>query len=108
MPQRPCLGHNGPCPTHALTRNPTARCDTCRTNADKARGTTTQRGYGTQHQQLRATWEPTVKAGNAVCPKCHQPIKPTDTWDMGHNADRTGYIGPEHAKCNRATRSRAF
>jgi hypothetical protein len=62
---------------------------------------TTQRGYGTSHQQLRAAWAPRVAAGRAHCARCGQPIKPTDVWDLDHRDDRGGYLGPSHRKCNR-------
>lgn len=69
------------------------------------RGTTTQRGYGSDHQRLRAQLDPIVMAGHTRCahPDCGQLINTADDWDLGHNADRTGYLGPMHATCNRRT-----
>ena len=71
-----------------------------------AKRTTTGRGYGTEHQAERERWRPIVEAGDAECARCHEPINPTDPWDLGHNDDRTAWTGPEHTKCNRAAGGR--
>lgn len=77
------------------------------------RPTTTQRGYGAEHQRLRRDLTPTVEAGQAKCWRCGQPIKPGSAWDVGHDDhDRSIIRGPEHAgrECpaggNRATAGR--
>ena len=67
---------------------------------------TTARGYGAQHQALRAQWEQVVRAGGVMCarqgPKCiGKPIDPDQPWDLGHNDDRTEWTGPECVPCNR-------
>jgi hypothetical protein len=76
---------------------------------------TTQRGYGTAHQNLRKRVERDVQAGIAACWRCQANglphdkalIKPDEPWDLGHDDnDRTKYRGPEHRKCNRATAGR--
>ena len=65
--------------------------------------TTTQRGYGVDHQRERARWQRIVETGEASCWRCKLPIGPTDPWDLGHDDhDRTRYRGPEHPHCNRA------
>lgn len=64
------------------------------------KGTTTEKGYGSSHQRLRARWTPKVKAGLVDCARCHQPINPDQPWQLGHTDDRTGYQGPEHTHCN--------
>jgi hypothetical protein len=71
----------------------------------RERGTTTQRGYGSDHQQLRAQLDPIVMAGHTRCvhPDCGELIKTGDDWDLAHNPNRTGYLGPMHATCNRRT-----
>lgn len=68
--------------------------------------TTSERGYGTAHQKLRAQVKRDVNAGTAYCWRCTRPILPGTAWDLGHDdEDRTRYRGPEHARCNRATSS---
>lgn len=66
---------------------------------------TTARGYGGSHQAERKRWEPKVAVG-IDCARCREPIDPDGPWDLGHNDDRTGYIGPEHVKCNRGAGAR--
>lgn len=66
-----------------------------------ARASTSRRGYGTAHQRERARWVRQVDAGLVNCARCRQPIQPGRPWDLGHNDDRTGWSGPEHARCNR-------
>lgn len=74
--------------------------------------TTTERGYGSEHQQTRARLRPTVDRGEAYCAEviCLMPsrwIEPGTPWDLAH--DRSGaslYLGPAHAKCNRAEGAR--
>lgn len=68
-----------------------------------AQGSTTERGYGTKHQQLRAWWAPRVATGKVRChrPTCRKLIERGEPWDLGHTEDRTAYTGPEHRDCNR-------
>lgn len=66
-------------------------------------GGTTARGYGHEHQQLRAEWAKELKKlGVLPCARCGESIYHGDDWDLGHTDDRTGYTGPEHRSCNRA------
>lgn len=72
---------------------------------------TTARGYGRRHQQVRAEWQKVVDAGEAWCTevRCLEKsrfIRPGSDWDLAHNEDRTGYLGPAHARCNRSEGSR--
>lgn len=63
---------------------------------------TTARGYGTEHQQLRAQWAVNVERGSVDCARCGWPIEAGTAWDLGHDdADRAHYTGPEHTTCNR-------
>lgn len=66
--------------------------------------TTTERGYGREHQKLRKKVKVEVDGGNAYCWRCGRLISPHEDWDLGHDDDdRTKYMGPEHQRCNRAT-----
>lgn len=63
---------------------------------------TTARGYGYAHQQLRAWWAKELKrVGVLPCARCGGDIHHGDKWDLGHTDDRTAYTGPEHRTCNR-------
>ncbi|MBM0275107.1 hypothetical protein [Micromonospora tarensis] len=76
------------------------------------KGSTTARGYGHPHQQLRDQWAKTIEAERTT--HCHAThcLEPTrtirhgDDWDLGHTDDRTAYTGPEHPRCNRAAGGR--
>lgn len=77
------------------------------------RGTAAERGYDYAHQQERKRWAPLVARGLVDCWRCGQRIVPDPTqtgdgWDLGHNADRTEWLGPEHAcQCNRSSAGRS-
>lgn len=64
------------------------------------RGSTTLRGYGTDHQRRRAQWKPKVDAGLVNCFRCGALIEPGRAWDLGHDDERKTR-GPEHLVCNR-------
>lgn len=66
---------------------------------------TASRGYGGAHQAERARWQPVIDSGRGRCCAeiCYLPsrtIAPGAEWHLGHNRDRTGYIGPCHPRCN--------
>jgi hypothetical protein len=67
-------------------------------------GSTEARGYGRQHQKLRALWAPLVSLGQVDCARCGEPLDPAQPWDLGHQdgTDKRRYSGPEHMECNRA------
>lgn len=68
----------------------------------------TARGYGWVHQQVRARLAPIVATGTARCARCGEFIGPAERWDLGHDDDdRTRYSGPEHRRCNRGAYHRA-
>lgn len=70
-------------------------------------GSTSARGYGWRHQQLRSRVARLVRAGVASCARCGGLIAPGESWDLGHDDDdRRVYTGPEHVRCNRATSGR--
>lgn len=82
---------------------PTAKsyCTQHTRERDKARGTTTQRGYGAAHQRARQQAKPAVEAGQVLCARCRQPIAPGEPWQLDHSdEDRTKYLGPSHKLCN--------
>jgi hypothetical protein len=69
--------------------------------------TTTNRGYGNEHQRLRAQWQQVINQGHGICHAivCLEPtrqIPPGTPWDLGHTPDRTTWTGPEHPRCNRS------
>jgi hypothetical protein len=78
-----------------------SRCAEHERARSRARGTTTQRGYGAAHQQRKAQDEATITEADP-CPRCHLPLGPLP-WDQGHTSDRAGYEGPTHIRCNRNT-----
>lgn len=68
-------------------------------------GTTTQRGYGNTHQQLRRRLLATFQPGQP-CARCGQPMWDKRHIDLGHTDDRTAYTGLEHRRCNRGDGAR--
>jgi hypothetical protein len=74
-------------------------------------GVTAARGYGREHQRLRAWWQVQIDAGGVRCsrPECPFPgrvVLPGMLWDLDHSDDRSGYLGPAHRRCNRAAGAR--
>lgn len=69
--------------------------------------TTAQRGYGSDHQRLRAKLKAGVDTGTVICWRCGQRIGAGENWDLGH-ADTPAakalraYRGPEHRYCSRS------
>jgi hypothetical protein len=63
--------------------------------------TTSQRGYGWQHQVMRRRIARLVDSGRAYCSRCGRPIAVGAAWHLDHfDSDRTRYKGPSHARCN--------
>lgn len=103
-----CPAHPDSCPELTTARH----CPACAGEYERRRGTRVQRGYGREHTRLRAQWKPKVERISVHCHAkiCVMParlILPGQAWDLGHTADRTGWTGPEHARCNRADGGRA-
>ena len=66
-----------------------------------SRGTTTAKGYGSTHQATRKRWAHQIALGGVDCARCGRPIAPTEPFDLDHSDDRSTYLGPSHARCNR-------
>ena len=95
------------CPTpNCGTLVRTGKCTPCQQADRHRRGTTTQQGYGWEHQKRRARLLAELVDGTP-CPICHRPMNKTDPLDAGHAtpiaidsdsiADRL-----ECASCNRS------
>ncbi|MBV8180534.1 MAG: hypothetical protein JOY55_01330 [Mycobacterium sp.] len=73
--------------------------------AASGRRSTSGRGYGWQHQQIRAAVAKRVATGRVRCCRCGKPIAPHQKWHLDH-ADHAGararfeYKGASHAHCN--------
>ena len=79
------------------------RCLEHRRKVEQARGTSTQRGYGTAHQRERKRWVPLVATGNVPCRRCERPLAPGEPFDLGHPDDACKRpTAPECVPCNRA------
>jgi hypothetical protein len=65
---------------------------------------TTNSGYGYDHQQLRKALLP--EAYGQPCVHCQLVMLPGQDLDLDHTADRTAYRGFAHASCNRSEGAR--
>ena len=65
------------------------------------RGTSTQRGYGVDHRALRADWQRRIDAGEIVmcADGCGARIAGR-MWQLGHDHQRGGYLGPQTVRHN--------
>lgn len=83
------------------------RCAEHRRAKDRARGSSTQRGYGAEHQALRRGYQRNMDRGQTYqCWRCGDPIDP-EHWHLGHDdEDRSTYRGPECVPCNLAVSGR--
>lgn len=63
------------------------------------RGSTTERGYGYTHRQVRAAELP--YAYGLPCLFCGEIMRPGQQLHLDHTPDRRGYRGFAHASCNR-------
>ena len=99
MPKRRCAWPN--CPQ--LVNVGTRYCKQHKRENEQQRGTPAQRGYDTAHKQMRAQWAQAMALGaRPTCKRCGKPVKPTQSWDLGHDDSRTQWTGPEHSHCNRS------
>jgi hypothetical protein len=69
-------------------------------------GKTKARGYGAKHKRYRKAWARRVAAGLEPCRRCGKLIAPDEPFDLDHNDERTGYLGPSHVSCNRGHAAR--
>ncbi|MGW4876550.1 endonuclease domain-containing protein [Streptomyces sp. NPDC004262] len=65
---------------------------------------TTDSGYGYDHQQLRKAL--LAEAYGQPCVHCELVMLPGQALDLDHTADRSGYRGFAHASCNRSEGAR--
>jgi hypothetical protein len=68
------------------------------------KASTKARGYGAEHQRLRAKLLPS--AYGQPCTRCGKPMLPGQALHFDHTEDRTGYLGFAHAACNRKAGAR--
>jgi hypothetical protein len=81
------------CPTHAR-------------EYEGRRGTPVHRGYDQAHRARRAAWQARIDAGQRVtCATC-PAVLTGRAWDLGHDHERDGYIGPQCITCNRGEAGR--
>jgi hypothetical protein len=76
------------------------RCPTCARAAARARGTTTELGWGWDHQKARAEIQARIDAGETVCCWSCDVQLVRRAWHLDHTDDRQGYRGPACAHCN--------
>ena len=106
MPKRVCRTPG--CPTLIDADAYRGMCSPCLREWDRARGTKTERGYGAEHDAERARIQALFDAGLTIlCARCSKPIKAGQRWSPDHNADRTGYIGASHERCNLSAAGKA-
>lgn len=108
---RACLD----CPRLIPNGTRDGRCDEHRRGKDRARGSSSQRGYDSRHQAERKAWALLVATGTVTCRRapsghCLEPlptISPDEPWQLGHpDAQCPAPKGPEHRRCNAATAGR--
>jgi hypothetical protein len=71
------------------------------TNRRRRRRSTTERGLGSSHQRNRSRWARVVVGGAVARTRWGPSIARGEAWDLDHRDDRSGYLGPAHASCNR-------
>jgi hypothetical protein len=64
-------------------------------------GRTVGAGYGEDHRRLRKKFDRQIKVGwMPPCARCGKAIYPGQEWHLDHSDDRSGWLGPSHARCN--------
>lgn len=85
------------CPALVDKGGRTNLCQAHDREADRARGTRQQRGYGAEHDAMKATIE---DAYGQPCHLCGERMWPHQALEPDHTEDRTAYRGWTHATCN--------
>jgi hypothetical protein len=65
-----------------------------------------KRRYGRAHALVRKKYVPLVEKGGVMCARCGEPIFSHEGWDLDNDDSdplQRRYLGPSHARCNRAT-----
>lgn len=89
------------CPKcHRLITAGRRYCPIHQAEYEAKRGTTTARGYGSDHQRERERIQQRIDAGESVhCWSCGVRLQGR-AWHLDHNDDRNGYRGPRCVTCN--------
>lgn len=83
-----------------------SRCTECKRKREQARGSASQRGYGSTHRNLRANYQRRMDQGETFdCWRCAELGKPhtvdPNDWHLGHsNTDPTATRGPQCSASN--------
>ena len=115
MAMRVCKG----CPAIIPSSAYKGRCPSCSRQADRARGTKTERGYGSTvldtplgvmtYDHCRAAYQSRMDAGLTYrcADGCGSLVDPLD-WHLGHDDDDRGrIIGPLTSTCNLSAAGRS-
>lgn len=87
-------GRSVACPT--ILTNGERYCTRHARAYEQRRGSARQRGYDTTHDALRAAWQRRIDAGEDV--RCADGCGTKITgrmWQLGHDHQRGGYLGPQ-------------
>lgn len=77
------------------------RCPSCRPKRNRHRESSTQRGYGNEHQKERRRYKALMDQGEQFfCPECGKWVPPDRDWHLAHDHRNGGYLGPAHPRCN--------
>ena len=99
------------CPTIIPAGTYRGLCPGCARARDQARGTRTQRGYGSStwptplgvmtYDQCRAAYQAMLDDGATLRCACGcRRLVPRQGWHLGHDDQRTRIIGPMLSGCN--------
>ena len=107
------------CPTIIPSTAYKGRCATCSRQADRARGTHTERGYGSTvldtplgrmtYNQARRRYQRRMDDGERFecADNCGRIVDP-NAWHLGHdNFDRSRLVGPLTSTCNLSAAGRS-